>query len=135
MTAIWIVGCFLVFTVGLRRPTDTPLEAILASLIMSSVLILFVWRLGTFARNRQWRQLEAMQQTVTGKLGTDGLEWNTPMTSANFPWPKIVKIRRHPEMLLLFYSARCAFYLPRTFFATEAAWNEANALAIRQMPA
>jgi len=56
------------------------------------------------------------------------------MTTAKFPWSKLVKIRRHPEMLLVFYSANCAFYIPRHFFATEAAWNQANALALRALP-
>nr|WP_267877712.1 YcxB family protein [Duganella guangzhouensis] len=78
-------------------------------------------------RARQWRQLQASDQhQITGNISEQGLEWNTPMTSTRLPWQKIIKVRQHPDMLLLFYSANCALYLPKSFFASEQAWNEAK---------
>lgn len=79
----------------------------------------------------QGRRGAALQQEINGTISDDGVGWNTAMTTANFPWTKVVKVRQHPEMLLVFYSSMCAFYMPKRFFATESAWQEACALAVR----
>lgn len=79
----------------------------------------------------QGRRHAALQQEISGVISDVGVGWNTTMTTANYPWSKIVKIRQHSDMLLLFYSGRCAFYMPKHFFATEATWDDAFALALR----
>jgi hypothetical protein len=135
VTALMLVCCAWMVDAGGNDPTDTPMIKLLSTLIWAAGMILLVWGIVTFARRRQWRQVEATQQEIRGTIGEAGLEWSTPMTTSKFPWSKIIKVRQHPEMLLMFYSANCAFYVPKRFFATETAWNEANALALRQLPA
>lgn len=135
VTAATIVIAALVFDVAGGGATGSTLGWLITNLLWSAVMFGFVWGLTMFSRHRQWRHVRAAQQEITGTIGAEGLEWNTPMTTAKYPWSKIVKLRQHPEMLLLFYSANCAFYAPRAFFATEAAWTEANALAARRFPA
>lgn len=134
LTTLWIVIGALVFAVGDHIVTGTLLLEALSSLFWATAMIVYVWGLTTYVRHRQWRRVNATQQDITGNLGKAGIEWNTPMITAKFPWSKIVKIRQHPEMLLIFYSSNCAFYVPKHFFATETAWSEANALALRQLP-
>ncbi len=80
----------------------------------------------------QGRRGAALQQEINGTISDEGVGWNTAMTMANFPWTKVVKVRQRPDMLLVFYSRMCAFYIPKRFFATESAWQEACALTVRR---
>jgi hypothetical protein len=137
--SMWITSLFI-FVLALMfnlagEAGATLLVNTLANLLWAAAMSVFVWVMTSLVRYRQWRRIKAMKQTVAGRIGETGIEWNTPMTTATFPWPKIVKLRQHPDMLLFFYSARCAFYVPRTFFATETAWRDANELALRSFSA
>ena len=135
MTALCVVAGALIFNVGGTEENNDPLVDALANVLFAVGMIVFIWGVTSVGRYRQWRQVKADQQGITGSIGDTGLEWNTPMTTAKFPWSKLVKVRQHPDMLLVFYNARCAFYLPKSFFATETEWSEANALALRRLPA
>jgi hypothetical protein len=135
VTALSIIVCAWMLDAGGNDSAGPPLVKLLSTLIWASAMIVLLWGVVTFARRRQWRQVQATQQEIRGSIGEAGLEWSTPMTTAKFPWSKIIKVRQHPEMLLMFYSARCAFYVPKRFFANEAAWNDANAFVLRQLPA
>lgn len=99
-------------------------------LVALPVIALFFAAL-SLASRVQGRRGAALQQEINGTISDAGVGWNTAMTTANFPWAKILKVRQHPDMLLLFYSSMCAFYMPKRFFATESAWQEACALAAR----
>lgn len=134
MTTIVFVTGALVFALGDHIVTGTPLFDALFILVWVAVLLLYVWGLITFSRSRQWRLIKTTHHDVTGTIGEGGLEWNTSISASALPWSKIVKVRRHPEMLLLFYHAKCAFYIPRNFFASEMAWSEANLLITRHFP-
>ena len=99
-----------------------------------AILICVTWGATTWIRHRQWRRIEAAHTEVSGHIGDNGIAWNTPLTTANYPCANLTRVRQHPEMLLVFYSPRCAFYLPKNFFRSEAAWGDANALALRHDP-
>lgn len=101
---------------------------------IAAAVLVWVWMLTTLARHRCWWRMKRDPQTVTGSIGNDNLEWNTAMTTSTYPWARIIKVRHGPDMLLLFYNARCAFYLPKQFFETDVAWRDANALAMRCCP-
>jgi hypothetical protein len=102
---------------------------------VATALVVWVWILTTFVKHRQWWRMKREPQVITGSIGADNLQWHTAMTTSTYPWASIVKVKHAPGMLLLFYNARCAFYLPAQFFATEAAWHEAHTLALRYCPA
>jgi hypothetical protein len=133
MTAIWIVSCVVVATIGLRGPTGSSVLVTLTSILIAAVLIVFVWRLTKMTRDRQWRQVEATQQGITGSLSDAGLEWHAAKGTAHFAWSDINKVRQHPHMLLLHCAGNAANYLPKTFFASDSEWNAANAFALRQV--
>jgi hypothetical protein len=133
-TALCIVIVAPLLNAGLGILNGISLEEFIFSMMWALAMIVFVWALVKFSLRRQWTMIQTTQPQITGNLNVNGLEWNTPMTT-KFPWSKLVKIRQHPEMLLIFYSPKCAFYMPKQFFATESAWNEANAFALRQLHA
>jgi hypothetical protein len=104
----------------------------LTGILMAFPVIAVYFTLLAVASRVQGRRGAALQQEINGTISDEGVCWNTAMTSANFPWTKVVKVRQHPGMLLVFYSRMCAFYMPKRFFATESAWQEACALAVRR---
>lgn len=108
---------------------------VILNVLGTGVIIAFFWGLTTFLGRRQWKQVQALHGEIAGQIGVEGLTWSTPFTTNKFPWSKLVKVRHHPELLLFFYTANCAFYVPKAFFNTEAAWNDAYALASEQFSA
>ena len=120
MTALWVLFTFVLF------------EGWTTGLIIAIPVIILVYIAVALISGVQWRQVTALQQEITGTIGDSSVGWNTAMTTANFPWTKILKVHQHADMLLLFYSGRCAFYIPKRFFSTESAWQDACSLAIRR---
>ena len=78
------------------------------------------------ARSRAWRQMQRLGGAVQGVITSEGIEWNTVNTASAFAWSKIVRVAQADGMTLAFYTPRCAFYFPRSFFASESAWSEFN---------
>jgi hypothetical protein len=132
---LYVVIIAQIFDLGIHDASETQLQGILANLWGAVGLFVLMWGTTVFARRRQWRKMDATQRDITGSIGEAGIEWSTPMTTARFPWSKLVKVRQHREMLLIFYNASCALYAPKQFFATETEWREANALALRRLSA
>jgi hypothetical protein len=120
MTALWILFSCVYFE-----------GWIVGALVALPVIILVCAAVALISR-AQWRRVAALQQEINGTIGDAGVGWNTAMTTANFPWQKIVKVNEHPDLLLLFYSGRCAFYMPKRFFSSDSAWQNACALAVRR---
>jgi hypothetical protein len=107
------------------------LEGWIVGVLVALPVIAVVCGLVALITRVQGRRHAALLQEINGTISDVGVGWNTAMTTANFPWSKIVKVRQHSDMLLLFYSGRCAFYMPKRFFSTESAWESASALALR----
>lgn len=108
------------------------LEGWVDGVLIALPAIIFVYAAVAGISRMQWRRVDALRQEINGSIGDGGVCWNTAMTTANFPWAKIVKVKRHPDLLLLFYSDRCAFYVPKRFFSTDSAWQDACTLAVRR---
>lgn len=119
MTGLWILF------------TCVYLEGWVDGALIALPVIILLYAVVALISRMQGRQVAAIQQEIDGTISDAGVCWNTTMTKANFPWAKIVKVRRHPDLLLLFYSSRCAFYVPKRFFSTDSAWQDACALAVR----
>ena len=78
------------------------------------------------ARSRAWRQAQRLGGAVHGAITSEGIEWNTADTASRFEWSKIVRVTQADGMTLAFYTPRCAFFFPRSFFASESVWWEFN---------
>lgn len=120
MTGLWILF------------TCVYLEGWITGVLIALPMLILVYAAVALTSRVQWRRVVALQQEINGTISDEGVGWNTALTSANFPWQKIVKVQQHTDMLLLFYSARCAFYMPKRFFSTDSAWQDACALAVQR---
>jgi hypothetical protein len=120
MTGLWILFACVYF------------EGWIAGVLVALPVIILLYAAVALVSRVQGRRVAKLQQEINGTIGDAGVGWNTAMTTANFPWQKIVKVRKHTDVLLLFYSSRCAFYMPKRFFSTDSAWQDACALAVRR---
>jgi hypothetical protein len=101
----------------------------IAGLFVAAVILLLMSGLIRFVRRRAWKQVVALNGAISGSLAADGIHWNTELTRACFPWTKFIKLRKRPDLLLLYYMPRCALYFPRAFFDSEEAWQTFGVLA------
>jgi hypothetical protein len=77
-------------------------------------------------RTRAWKQAVRLGGRVHGVVTPEGIEWNTERTATRYEWAKIERVARTPGLTLAFYAPRCAFFFPRSFFASEAEWTAFN---------
>lgn len=122
-----IVYVFIFAGKNLQTMLANPIE-IIANLLTASFVLLVSWAMIAYGRKRAWRMNNEVHGEISGSLSDAGVEWNTAFTSTNYPWAKLIKMRESPQMILLFYSARCAFYFPRHFFSTEDEWQAARSM-------
>jgi len=88
-----------------------------------------------YMRKRAWRNLADTQGVISGNLSSHGITWKTLHSLTEYEWSEILKLKQSNSMLALFYSKRCAFYLPRSFFKTEEEWERAIDLCKSKMAA
>jgi hypothetical protein len=119
MTSVWILFSSVYF------------EGWIAGALIALPVIILVYVAVALISRVQGRRVAALQQEINGTISEAGVGWITAMTTADFPWTKIVKVKEHPDLMLLFYSSRCAFYMPKRFFSSDSAWQDACALAVR----
>lgn len=89
------------------------------------LLFLVLSILTVYVRKRAWRNLADTQGVISGDLSSRGITWKTSHSLTEYEWGDILKLKQGNNMLALFYSKRCAFYLPRSFFNTEEEWGRA----------
>lgn len=104
----------------------------MAGLFVGTVILLVMWGLVRFTRRRTWKRVVALNGAISGSAGPDGIDWNTELTQARMPWTKFIKLRKRPDLLLLYYMPGCALYFPRAFFGSDEAWAAFCALAEAQ---
>jgi hypothetical protein len=78
-------------------------------------------------RKRAWLQAAQIVGRVQGAISADGIDWVTDRSTSRYEWAKIVEVRHADELTLAFYAPRHAFYFPRSFFDSDAAWTGFNA--------
>jgi hypothetical protein len=82
-------------------------------------------------RERAWRQAVRMAGRVHGAISPAGIDWNTDRSTAHFEWAQVTRIDRTENLTLTFLGPRSAFYFPRSFFASDAAWAAFNEAVVR----
>ena len=78
-------------------------------------------------RTRAWKQFVDVGGRVRGTVAADGIEWNTSMSTTRCEWAKVTRVARADGLTLAFYTPRCAFYFPRSFFDSDQAWTAFSA--------
>ena len=77
-------------------------------------------------RARAWKEAVRLNGRVHGAITPEGIEWNTERTASRFEWARIERVTRAADLVLAFYAPRCAFFFPRSFFASTAEWTAFN---------
>ncbi len=78
------------------------------------------------ARARSWRQVVRLHGRVHGAISPAGIDWNTERSTAHYEWAQILRVDQTRDLTLAFFMPRGAFYFPRSFFESDAAWTAFN---------
>lgn len=78
-----------------------------------------------FMRKRTWKNMIEIQGEVSGELNDLGIVWKTSHSLHEYTWKEILRVKHTDDMFVLFYSKRCAFFFPRSFFKAESEWRNA----------
>jgi hypothetical protein len=101
---------------------------LLSVAIFSTVGVAFLWILTRFVWRRAWRKSMALHGEMTGAANAEHILLRTQFANSTYQWNKFIRARSAPDLLLLHYSARCALYFPREFFASDEDWSAFRAL-------
>jgi hypothetical protein len=74
-------------------------------------------------RKRAWQRSAQIVGRVRGAISPDAIDWVTDRSTSRGEWARIVEVRHADDLALPFYAPRCAFYFPRSFFDSDAAWT------------
>ena len=126
--ARWYV-CYPMFAVVVFfvSPTrDLPIDPWLKVLFAAIPVIGLDWLMRK-SRTKAWNQLMQLGGRVSGSISAEGIEWRTAMLTTRFDWSKVVRVAHADGLTLAFYTPRCAFYFPRSFFESDQVWAAFNA--------
>ena len=76
-----------------------------------------------FLHWRGWKQYMQVHGSVSGQIGPQGITWKTESIIDVLEWEKALGFRARKDLFLVLYTPRCAFFFPRSFFATEQDWS------------
>lgn len=130
------VSIFVVFLSigsGWERALAAPLSA-LPDLFTGISAALALWAVNAWASRRAWRTYVKVHGRVRGTVGAGGIELSSATTVSKFSWGKIVKHKRAPELTLVFYAPRCAFFFPSSFFSSAGEWERFNSIVEKYAP-
>lgn len=102
-----------------------------ANLIKFSVMLLFATYVTVAPRRaitKAWRNTPLLHEAVEGLLGEAGVKWRTQSVDLDLAWEKVVKQKIADDFILLYSAENSALILPRSYFATESDWQEAQKL-------
>jgi hypothetical protein len=110
-----------------------PVE-LLSAAIFCAVGVLILHGLTRFIWRRNWRKSMLVHGDVTGCVSAEHIAWRTELADSTLQWNKFIRARSAPDLLLLFYSSRCALYFPREFFGSDEDWAAFRALVDTKLP-
>jgi len=128
------VFVFIAIGVGWPAVFADPLAAF-PELFFGLMVLVFAAFITWRSRRKQWQTNAQLHGQVSGQLTARGLEWNTSTTKAEFPWSKLTHFTASEELVLIFFAPRCAFYFPKSFFATDDAWHSFKGLLATHLSA
>ena len=117
-----LAAIFLACTLpGANLVVQVTIDAVLLAIFAAAIVVAT-----RRARARAWRQAMRLGGRVHGAISPAGIEWNTERSSARYEWAQIARIDQGEGLTLAFFQSRGAFYFPRSFFASDAAWAAFN---------
>jgi len=101
-----IAGIFLLW-LAVRYPASTPSWSYVAG-IASLAFAPFMF----FYNSYRGHKLTLERGPFTYGFDLEGVHVTTPLAQATHRWPAILCVREHHGNLLLYYSKRCAYFVP-----------------------
>jgi hypothetical protein len=118
---------------GWERALAAPLSA-LPDLFMGICTALALWAVNSYAARRNWKTYLKVHGRVRGTVGPGGIELSSATTISKFSWGTMVKHKRAPELTLVLYAPRCAFFFPSSFFSSVGEWERFNGIVEKYAP-
>lgn len=128
VTATCVLFVFVSTGVGWSVVFSKPLSLI-PDLIYTVILMIALAAMNRYMLIRNWRKMISLSGDVRGIASDWGIEWANENTTSKFEWAKFIRIQQKPDLTLVHYSSRCAFYFPRTFFESDTEWQRFNEIA------
>lgn len=97
------------------------------------VLVLIVVFVPGWMARRQYRSNPALRGEVVGRVTQGGIEFRTEVGQARYRWDQIMKAKLAPDVALIYTSAQVALFLPRSFFESGVAWEDALSIIRAQV--
>jgi hypothetical protein len=108
--------CVLLFiSIGVGWPAvlANPL-AVFPDLLFALLVLLASALILWFGRRKAWQANARLHGEIHGQLTAEGLEWNTSITKANFPWSKLLAFKESGDLVLVLYAPRVRSTFRRT---------------------
>jgi hypothetical protein len=117
-----MLNLFILIGVGWSAVLASPWAA-LPDLIEAGVVVGLAALLQRWMHRRNFRTYSRLHGAVSGRQDDAGIEWRTEATTTVLPWAKLCGHRIDDTLALIFYAPRCAFFVPRSFVASDADWQ------------
>lgn len=117
--------CVLVFVAlgtGWAEAVAQPSQAV-PDLLWGLAVFVACTLIVRYGRKRAWQNYIRLHGAVSGRVSEQGIEWKTESSTTSLAWEKLLGFRVVNDLALVFYAPRCAFFLPRDFFANEQEWS------------
>jgi hypothetical protein len=128
----FILYCFVVNGRSLDDLVNMPVVTMLCLALAMAVLLL-TWGGVRFYRRRGWKQAVGLIGQIVGSADEEGVCWNTAHSKSRFPWAKFTKLRKRPDILLLYVTPRAVLYFPHEFFGSDEDFAAFAALATQKL--
>lgn len=101
----------------------------LPGLLFALALAAFMFIAPRRAIRKAWATNASVQAPLSGSVSPEGLAFQSVFADGQFPWSALYGYRLAPGLLLIYTSNRQVLWLLPRFFAGEAEWRAAVAMA------
>jgi hypothetical protein len=109
--------------VGLFRIDD---GQIVIQLVLAGVTLAILLGVSHLLERWQWKSYNRIHGKTTGEVSV-GLRWKTDLVTSDISWTKVTGHKIDDQLVLIYYSTLCAYFLPRSFVSDESSWNALQA--------
>ncbi len=114
---------------------DRSLPELLAFALLFAAFVALRRVFARRAHERAWKRAVQLGGRMHGDISAQGILWNTERSSTRFEWANVLRLDQAEGLTLAYYTPRCAFFFPRSFFESDAAWTAFNEAIAGWVPA
>jgi hypothetical protein len=92
--------------------------------LIPMALILGIFFVGVpLSIERNWKKNPRVREAVSGRVGDDGISWQSVYQKGEFPWHAMLRWRAGKTLVLVYTSPQQAMFFPRHFFQSDSDWT------------